>query len=152
MPDKQIPDVAEVLAGLDRLAELPRFTPEAHLAADAAALIRHQQEALRVMASAQGRMQEVAQEAHDALGRVRELHTPEKRWQIDITEGSYDSREDAIEDWCECDGECRCEPVYFEVCAECGRIESGDDDREWSYRESIWPCATAKALAGDSRG
>lgn len=85
------------------------------------------------------------------LGRVLALHKIETRWTHPDWTGSFDTREEASEwDYDESMGDDDKSQVgSFEVCAECGRIESeqlkesGDD---WSYRESLWPCATAKAM------
>jgi hypothetical protein len=77
------------------------------------------------------------------LEAVRALHQPENRYSDSGQEWSCDTPEEAaaIAD---------CDPsdlVAWQVCAECGRIERADeDDRDWAYRESLWPCPTVRAL------
>lgn len=85
---------------------------------------------------------------------VRERHQPERRYHEGSAEWSYDSSEEALRL-----GELECslnEVPYFEVCAHCAYLETwrgieADDVWVLDYRESLWPCRTAKALerAGD---
>lgn len=79
--------------------------------------------------------------------RVRALHSRQQRWERSDATGSFESKE-AAEAWDDTDG---VDFVpSFAICTECGRIEAeanedaGPDD--WGYRESIWPCNTARTL------
>ena len=73
-----------------------------------------------------------------AVEAIRALHRPETRYVArGYEEYSFETRSDALEY-----GE---EVTTFDVCVHCGRVET-DDDEDRRYRDSIWPCATAKAL------
>ena len=85
---------------------------------------------------------------------VKALHVPVRRYQVlgvdersfDSAEKAADSAEDAAE-WLDDDDDDGV--TFFEVCVECGRIESDQlrwYGEEWSYRESLWPCPTAAIL------
>lgn len=83
-------------------------------------------------------------EARGAIQRVRELHTPVKRWQ-DSPESTYswDTEREAL-DWG--DGETA---TYFEVCGHCAEMEMRHADGVVDYpREALWPCTTIRALDG----
>lgn len=69
------------------------------------------------------------------------LHTPERRYTTTGGEASWETAEDCAED-----NDIPLEAVkHFDVCVHCASIETGDDsDRD--YRESLWPCDTAKSL------
>jgi len=88
----------------------------------------------------------------DALLAVLELHKVETRWTHPEWTGSFDTREEAAEyDYDEAMGDVEKSHVgSFEICAECGRVESEQlsdaGDGDWSYRESLWPCRTVKAI------
>lgn len=81
-----------------------------------------------------------------ALAPILALHKAEKRfYPASMSERSFDTAEKARE---YADGDD--DPVEsFEICAECGRVES-DQLREyaddWGYRESLWPCRTFRAI------
>ncbi len=80
-------------------------------------------------ALAQERAARAAAEA--VIAQVRDLHCVEIRYSEDDGETSQDTPTD--------------EPcTVFEVCSECGRIEM---EYAADYRESLWPCPTAKILA-----
>lgn len=91
--------------------------------------------------------------SNDRLAAVTALHCKQDRWERDDSTGSFESQADADE-WDDYpEGEAA--RVSFAICAECGRIEAeanedaGADD--WGYRESLWPCATARALGEEAR-
>ncbi len=78
------------------------------------------------------------------IARIAALHRVERRYQVpEVLECSFDTPEEALE---YADGGV---VSFFEICAECGRIES-DQVREfgsdWAYREALWPCRTATML------
>lgn len=81
------------------------------------------------------------------LAHVRELHRRQQRWERSDAAGSFESKEDA-EAWDDVEGVDL--GPSFAICSECGRIEAeanedaGPDD--WGYRESLWPCLTARTL------
>ena len=88
---------------------------------------------------------------------VRVLHKPEKRWQpYEGFESSFATEDEALRSLDDLDvGVVVLENItehgtpYFEICAECGRIDADQLDEfgeDWSYREGLWPCRTAKAL------
>jgi len=90
-----------------------------------------------------------------AVRAVRELHQEETRYQPwPDYEGSFDSAEAIAEHFGEPDAgeEWPREPHTFGICTECGRIEreANEGHDEWSYRESLWPCPTAKAVGVDA--
>jgi len=97
----------------------------------------------------------MVREQRAALDRVEALHKPEKRWTHPDWTGSFDTREEAAEyDYDEAMGDDQKSQVeFFEVCAECGRVESEQlseaGDGDWSYRESLWPCETIAAITGE---
>jgi hypothetical protein len=70
------------------------------------------------------------------------LHRPEKRYHDGSAEWSTDDPSEIAE---EHDYPLD-EVPYFEVCAHCGEIEMSQSDHA-SYLESMWPCATVRALA-----
>jgi hypothetical protein len=73
-----------------------------------------------------------------AVEKVLALHKPETRFTAaGYEEYSFDTREEAME-WNPVTGS-------FIVCEHCGSIET-DDDPDRSYRDSMWPCATVRAL------
>ncbi|GAB3224236.1 hypothetical protein GCM10027447_12650 [Glycomyces halotolerans] len=80
---------------------------------------------------------EAAQARLDAAAK---LHKPERRYTNPEGECSFDDEEEAS-DWFDL-------PIdrlsFFDVCERCGDLETHDSDRE--YRDSIWPCKTARAL------
>jgi len=80
------------------------------------------------------------------LGHAREFHSKQDRWERPDAGGSFESKAEADE-WDEYEDGLEA-TVGFAICAECGRIEAEahEDDDEWGYRESIWPCRTALAL------
>ena len=77
---------------------------------------------------------------------VETLHRAERRYLAPgFSTWSFDSAAEAAE-WLD-------DPIdavtFFEICAECGRIESGqlaESGEEWGYRASLWPCRTAAVL------
>jgi hypothetical protein len=73
--------------------------------------------------------------ARAKLDAVRDLHKPEKRWHDGSGEWSVDTPE-----------EC------FEVCHHCGQLEVNDQAPDVSFRDSLWPCATIRAIGGDGDG
>ncbi|MDQ1053192.1 hypothetical protein QE394_001120 [Arthrobacter sp. SORGH_AS 212] len=88
-----------------------------------------------------------------ALEAVLALHTPVKKWEPYAEAGySFNTREEALRAAGEEDlGRIAIEegPQYFEVCKECGRVESdqlSEIGEEWGYRESLWPCPTVAAV------
>jgi hypothetical protein len=80
-------------------------------------------------------------EAKGMIDAALRLHTPERRYTTADGDASWDTAED-----CASDSDIPFEAVeHFDVCTHCGSIEVGDDsDRD--YRESLFPCDTAKAL------
>lgn len=81
---------------------------------------------------------DIARDLLAAVEAIRALHRPETRYVArGYEEYSFETRSDALEY-----GE---EVTTFDVCVHCGRVET-DDDEDRGYRDSIWPCATAKAL------
>lgn len=81
-----------------------------------------------------------------AVGYIRDLHSVEKRYQSSPdSEESYDTAEQVARE----QDIALADVTFFEVCAECGRIEMDmqDDWDERAYKESLWPCATAIRLA-----
>jgi hypothetical protein len=80
--------------------------------------------------------------ARQQLDQVRALHQPQKRWQHPDCEGSFASRQEAL-DWDDCDPD---DLTFFTVCLVCGEIEMSNSEGERDYMEAMWPCATAKAL------
>jgi hypothetical protein len=100
----------------------------------------------------------------DALDAVQALHQPVKKWEPYEGAGyTFASEAAALEALGDVDvnsvvleGIAENGLPFFEVCAECGRIESdqlSEMGEEWGYRESLWPCPTVaaitKALEGD---
>ena len=87
----------------------------------------------------------VAAAKADAMGTLLALHKPEARYHPrDIDDRSWDTVEEAREYADTCDEVME----SFEICAECGRVESEqlrEYADEWGYRESLWPCETVKA-------
>lgn len=75
------------------------------------------------------------------------LHKPERRYTPNLAEScSFDTPEEAAE-YDDIDIEL---VAHFDVCAHCGSIEMDDGDSYGrDYRESLWPCKTAKALGLD---
>ena len=75
-----------------------------------------------------------------------------KRWHPPgVLDGSWDSAEDAAEAGSWGDEPSREEMLFFEVCAECGRIEQSSqpdltDAGRSDYLESLWPCLTVRTL------
>lgn len=94
------------------------------------------------------RWKELALERHKKLSAVEALHKPERRYTYgDGGEMSWASVDDVIDYFG--DDEVTADKVdYFEVCAECGRIELSQVEEydERGYLEAMWPCKTAKAL------
>lgn len=92
-------------------------------------------------------------EAKATIARVRELHTPETRWQTHPDqEWSYDSAEEALDDDLDLT---EADLHTFLICAECGRIEMSPEQHGdldgllgLSYLEALWPCTTSRALDG----
>jgi hypothetical protein len=74
------------------------------------------------------------------LAMAREIHKPETRYTPDDGETSYDTYADAAEISKITD----IAPTQFEVCEHCGSIEM--DAGATEYRDSLWPCDTARAL------
>lgn len=92
-----------------------------------------------------------------ALEWVEALHRPVKKWEPYEGAGySFNTRDEALEAGGEEDlGVVAIEagPQFFEVCAECSRVESeqlSETGEEWGYRESLWPCPTIKAIEATS--
>jgi hypothetical protein len=77
-----------------------------------------------------------------AVDDVLALHRSEKRYHDGSAEWSTDDPSEIAE---EHDYPLD-EVPYFEVCAHCGEIEMSQSDHA-SYLESMWPCATVRALA-----
>ncbi|MFW0772485.1 hypothetical protein ACLRGI_04885 [Paenarthrobacter nitroguajacolicus] len=89
-----------------------------------------------------------------AIEAVGALHKPEKRWEPYEGAGyTFLTREQALEAAGEEDlGAVAMEagPQFFEVCAECARVESeqlSESGEEWGYREALWPCKTTETFA-----
>jgi hypothetical protein len=81
-------------------------------------------------------------EAKGMIDAALRMHKPERRYTTPDGEASWDTAQD-----CAADNDIPIEAVgHFDVCAHCGSIEMGDEGGEREYRESMWPCATAKAL------
>lgn len=82
---------------------------------------------------------------HGPVGRVRELHTPVKRWQdAPDSSWSWDTEEEARAEM-----ESDTDPVsFFEVCSHCAELEMEHAADFADYRESLWPCPTMRALDG----
>jgi hypothetical protein len=86
-----------------------------------------------------------------ALDAVLALHKPETRWTHPDWMGSFDTIEEAAgydEDEVIGD-EQKSQVDSFDICAECGRIESeqlSESGEEWGYREGLWPCPTVAAV------
>lgn len=92
--------------------------------------------------------------------RVRALHHPVTRWHPpDCAEASWDTALDAAEWLCDGDDptpEDVARMASFDICAECGRIETAAEQRDpgtepIAYLNALWPCATARALRGHYR-
>ena len=87
----------------------------------------------------------VAAAKAEALGTLLALHKPEARYHPrDIDDRSWETIEEARE-YADTYDEVM---ESFEICAECGRVESEqlrEYADEWGYRESLWPCETVKA-------
>jgi hypothetical protein len=93
-----------------------------------------------------------------AIKRVQSLHKPEKCWMPYEGAGfSYATEQEAIDALDDCDvNTIVLESIaengmpYFEVCAECRRVENGPREgecvREMGYLTSLWPCPTFAAL------
>lgn len=86
-----------------------------------------------------------AEDSQKAVAAARRRHRPEQRYTDTTGESSYDTAADAAEAF----GIPVTAVHYFLICAHCGDIEMGDEDGR-DYRESLWPCATAKDLGLDS--
>jgi len=89
----------------------------------------------------------------NVLEAVLALHKPVKKWEPYEGAGySFNTREEALRSGGEEDlGTVAIEagPQYFEICEECGRIESeqlSETGEDWGYRESLWPCPTVAAI------
>jgi hypothetical protein len=80
------------------------------------------------------------------LATARGLHQMERRYTDESYETSYDTRQEAAEALGITPGAA----VYLDVCSHCGSMEmdAGSDD----YKDSLWPCDTAKALGLDGGG
>jgi hypothetical protein len=74
------------------------------------------------------------------LEAVLALHKPDRRYTFGDAGYSCATKRDAAEVFEVSFNEIE----HFDICAHCGDIES-DDDPDRSYRESLWPCKTAKA-------
>lgn len=88
-----------------------------------------------------------------AVEGVLGLHKPIKKWEPYEGAGyTFATQEEALRAGGDLDlGVVAIEagPQYFEVCKECGRIESdqlSEIGEDWGYRESLWPCATIAAI------
>lgn len=79
---------------------------------------------------------------------VYQLHRAETRYQVDGDEHSFRTPDELVE----YHGELPQSVHIFDVCVHCAYIETwveeehGDHARD--YRESLWPCATIRALGG----
>lgn len=79
--------------------------------------------------------------AQARLDKAAELHKPERRYTPDDGITSYDTaREAAGAEDIPLDT-----VTFFEVCSHCASIEQGDHGGH-DYRESLYPCDTARAL------
>jgi hypothetical protein len=89
-------------------------------------------------------------DARRLVGNVEALHTPETRWQPHPdADYSFDTKDEALADM-EADDE---DDLHtFQVCSHCGSIEMLVDqcDDGHAYQNSLWPCETRAALAGDT--
>lgn len=96
-----------------------------------------------LLAQVQGRLDT----AEGRLATLTELHKPERRYTPNLAEScSFDTPEEAAE-YDDIDIDL---VTHFNVCAHCGPIEMGDGDPYGrDYRESLWPCETAKTLGLD---
>lgn len=91
-------------------------------------------------------------DANAALDRIRSLHQPVHRYCDLDGERSWDTVEEAAEALDISPGEVD----HFDVCKHCSMVESSlwhlnDEEVPW-YLESIWPCATAKAIGIEPSG
>jgi hypothetical protein len=85
------------------------------------------------------------QRATKAENAITSLHKSERRWTHPDFTGSFATQQEAEEH----SDTANVRASFFEICAECGRIESEqpkESGQEWSYRESLWPCRTYKNL------
>ena len=77
--------------------------------------------------------------------QIRKLHKPLRRYHDGSGEFSMDTAEDVAREY-----EIPVEDVsYFEVCAHCAFLETWHPSEagvDYDYRESLWPCATIRAL------
>ena len=101
---------------------------------------------------------DLARKQQATLEAVLAVHKPEKRWMpYDGAGVSYNTEREALEATEDVDlNSVVMEDIaengvpFFEVCAECKRIEDspceGECTLEAGYRESIWPCRTIQAL------
>ena len=140
--------------------EMTNTTDHAELIAAAHAQVGHiadmsnRERLIADLAAALEKAEQKLAEQAATIEAVKMLHVPARRYQVlGVDERSFDSAEEAATsaeeaaEWLDDDvgG-----VTYFEVCAECGRVESGqlrEYGDEWSYRESLWPCRTATILA-----
>jgi hypothetical protein len=99
----------------------------------------------------------------DALDAVLALHQPVKKWEPYEGAGyTFATEAAALEALGDVDvnsvvleGIATNGLPFFEVCAECGRIESeqlSELGEEWGYQESLWPCATVAAITTAMEG
>ena len=93
-----------------------------------------------------------------AVQAVTALHKPERCWMpYEGAEVSYATEQEAIEAMEDCDlNQVAMQAIaengtpFFEVCAECRRVENGPCEgecvREMGYLTSLWPCPTVAAV------
>lgn len=93
-----------------------------------------------------------------AVKAVVALHEPERCWMpYEGAEVSYATEQEAIEAMEDCDlNQVAMQAIaengtpFFEVCAECRRVENGPCEgecvREMGYLTSLWPCPTVAAV------
>lgn len=80
------------------------------------------------------------EELERQLAAVDAVHKPKRLYTTDDGEGSWSTAEQCADD-CEVPLD---QVKHFDICEACGDMETHDD--EWrSYRDSMWPCETARA-------
>ncbi|GAA2159267.1 MULTISPECIES: hypothetical protein [Glycomyces] len=80
------------------------------------------------------------EELERQLAAVDAVHKPKRLYTTDDGEGSWSTAGQCADD-CEVPLD---QVKHFDICEACGDMETHDD--EWrSYRDSMWPCETARA-------
>jgi hypothetical protein len=137
-----LPEVKAAIAERDRLrAELEKVKVNDALRCDVRDLIESAS-GEPVFPPLMDAVMSVVRPLRAAVDAALALHQPEKRYHDGSAEWSTDDPSEIAE---EHDYPLD-EVPYFEVCAHCGEIEMSQSDHA-SYLESMWPCATRRALA-----